>query len=114
MLEGHVYADQAQSGVRRDREGLGALVAAAQNEQFDVVLVDDLSRLARDNYLMLSVMAELHFEGVCVISVADGLDSEDEEPRSASRSVGSSTSCSSVISRRRRCAASEDRRNAAS
>jgi hypothetical protein len=35
-----------RSGARRDREGLGALVAAAQNEQFDVVLVDDLSRLA--------------------------------------------------------------------
>jgi len=79
VLEDHVYADQAQSGARRDREGLGALVAAAQNGQFDVVLVDDLSRLARDNYLMLSVMAELHFEGVRVISVADGLDSDDEE-----------------------------------
>jgi len=79
VLEDHVYADLAQSGARRDREGLGALVAAAQNEQFDVVLVDDLSRLARDNDLMLSVIAELHFEGVRVISVADGLDSEDEE-----------------------------------
>ena len=40
VLEDHIYADQAQSGARRDREGLGALVAAAQNEQFDVVLVD--------------------------------------------------------------------------
>jgi DNA invertase Pin-like site-specific DNA recombinase len=28
---------------------------------------------------MLSVIAELHFEGVRVVSVADGLDSEDEE-----------------------------------
>jgi DNA invertase Pin-like site-specific DNA recombinase len=44
-----------------------------------VVLVDDLSRLARDNYLMLSVLAELHFAGVRVVSVADGLDSHDEE-----------------------------------
>ena len=44
-----------------------------------MVLVDDFSRLARDNYLMLSVIAELHFEGVRVASVADGLDSEDEE-----------------------------------
>ena len=35
--------------------------------------------LARDNYLMLSVLAELHFEGVRVISVADGLDSGDED-----------------------------------
>jgi DNA invertase Pin-like site-specific DNA recombinase len=28
---------------------------------------------------MLSVIAELHFEGVRVVSVADGLDSDDEE-----------------------------------
>jgi DNA invertase Pin-like site-specific DNA recombinase len=55
------------------------LLAAAQGRQFDLVLVDDLSRLARDNYLMLSVLAELHFEGVRVVSVADGLDSNDEE-----------------------------------
>ena len=54
-------------------------MAAAQSGQFDVVLVDDLSRLARDNDLMLSVIAELHFEGVRVVSVADGLDSEDEK-----------------------------------
>ncbi len=79
VVEDHIYADQAQSGARRDRQGLSALVAAAQSGQFDVVLVDDLSRLARDNYLMLSVIAELHFEGVRVVSVADGLDSEDEE-----------------------------------
>lgn len=41
-----------------------ALFGAAQSGQFDAVLVDDLSRLARDYYLMLSVIAELHFEGV--------------------------------------------------
>ena len=41
--------------------------------------MDDLSRLARDNHLMLSIIAELHFEGIRVISVADGLDSTDEE-----------------------------------
>jgi Resolvase, N terminal domain len=44
-----------------------------------VVLVDDLSRLARDNHLVLSIIAELHFEGIRMISVADGLDSTDEE-----------------------------------
>lgn len=79
ILDDHVYADEARSGARKDRAGLNALVGAAQTGAFDVVLVDDLSRLARDNYLMLSVLAELHFEGVRVVSVADGLDSEDEE-----------------------------------
>lgn len=79
VLDGHIYADQAQSGARRDRQGLAALLAAAQTREFEVLLVDDLSRLARDNYLMLSVLAELHFEGVRIVSVADGLDSNDEE-----------------------------------
>ena len=79
IVEDHVYSDQAQSGARKDRPGLAALLSAAERGQFQVVLVDDLSRLARDNYLMLSVLAELHFAGVRVVSVADGLDSHDEE-----------------------------------
>jgi len=79
VLDDHMYADQAKSGARKDRRGLAALLAAARGGCFDIVLVDDLSRLARDNYLMLSIMADFHFEGVRVISVADGLDSDDEE-----------------------------------
>jgi site-specific DNA recombinase len=79
VLDEQVYADQAQSGARRDRPGLTALIAAAQQGLFDVLLVDDLSRLARDNYLMLSVLAELRFAGARVVSVADGLDSQDDE-----------------------------------
>lgn len=58
-----------------------ALLGASEAKKFDVVLVDDLSRLARDNYLMLSPMAELHFNGVRVVSVADGLDTGDEEAK---------------------------------
>jgi DNA invertase Pin-like site-specific DNA recombinase len=54
-------------------------MTAARSGEFDVVLVDDLSRLARDNHLMLSIIAELHFDGIRVISVADGLDSTDED-----------------------------------
>lgn len=53
----------------------------AGKKRDDVDLVDDLSRLARDNYLMLSLMAELHFNGVRVVSVADGLDTGDEEAK---------------------------------
>jgi site-specific DNA recombinase len=79
IVEDYVYSDQAQSGARKDRPGLAALLSSAERRQFQVVLVDDLSRLARDNYLMLSVLAELHFAGVRVVSVADGLDSHDEE-----------------------------------
>lgn len=55
----------------------GALLA--ERADLRASLVDDLSRLARDNHLVLSIIAELHFEGIRVISVADGLDSTDEE-----------------------------------
>ena len=79
ILENHIYSDYAQSGSRKDRNGLNALIAASHEHPFDVVLVDDLSRLARDNFLMLSILADLNFEGIRVISVADGLDSNDEE-----------------------------------
>src|SRR3990172_931076 len=76
-----IFPDEATSGARSDRKGLAALLAASEAKRFDVVLVDDLSRLARDNYLMLSLMAELHFNGVRVVSVADGLDTGDEEAK---------------------------------
>ncbi len=79
ISDDHIYADQAQSGARSDRPSLAALMSAAHANEFDVVLVDDLSRLARDNHLMLSIIAELHFDGIRIISVADGLDSDDEE-----------------------------------
>ena len=79
IAEAHIYSDEATSGARKDRPGLDAMLAALPAGEFEVVLVDDLSRLARDNYLMLSILAELHFEAVRVISVADGLDSSDEE-----------------------------------
>ena len=77
----HIFSDLATSGSRRDRDGLNALLEASRNHSFDIVLVDDLSRLARDNFFMLSVLADLNFAGINVISVADGLDSTDDESK---------------------------------
>ena len=77
--ENHIYSDQAKSGANKDRHGLNSLIEGARNQLFQVVLVDDLSRLARDNFLMLTVLADLNFQGIRVISVADGLDSGDQE-----------------------------------
>lgn len=74
-----VFSDEASSGARSDRSGLSALRAAAELGAFQVVLVDDLSRLARNTLLMLSILEELRFHGIRVVSVADGLDTDDEE-----------------------------------
>ena len=78
VFEDHIYTDQAISGANPDRPGLTALREAAQRHSFDVVLVDDLSRLARDNALMLLVLNDLQYAGVRVISVADHLDTSDD------------------------------------
>lgn len=79
VADEHVFADPAASGAREDRPALAVLRRAAEQKLFDVVLVDDLSRLARSTLLLLLLLEELRFEGVRVISVADGLDSDDRE-----------------------------------
>lgn len=76
----HVFIDEAKSGALRDRAGLDALCAAARNREFEAVIVDDLSRLSRDNHFLLTLYAELRFHGVRIVSRADSLDSDD--PRS--------------------------------
>lgn len=77
--DAQIYTDVAASGARKDRLGLNTLLRAAERHEFEVVFIDDLSRLARNTLLMLSVLEELRFNGVRVLSVADGLDSNDEE-----------------------------------
>ena len=81
VLKDHIYTDYALSGSRKDRDGLNAFIAACEHKNFEAVLIDDLSRLARDNFLMLSVISNLHFEGIRIVSVSDGLDSDDEESK---------------------------------
>ena len=75
----HIQIDEAASGARQDRRGLAALRALAAQGSFDAVLVDDLSRLARNTLLLLSVLEEFRFHGIRVVSVADGLDTDDQD-----------------------------------
>jgi len=77
----HIYKDEAKSGVLRDRPGLEALLTAARAQQFQAVLVDDLSRLSRNNHLLLTLYAELRFHDVRLISRADSLDSDDHHAK---------------------------------
>jgi site-specific DNA recombinase len=67
-----VYQDAAISGARNDRPGYRALLAAASG--FDVILVDDLSRLARDSIEVAQAVRRLTFAGVRLIGVSDGVD----------------------------------------
>lgn len=68
-----IYVDAAVSGSREDRPQYRKLLADAA-ERFDVVLVDDLSRLSRDKDECGKALKRLMFAGVRVIGVSDGVD----------------------------------------
>ena len=81
IADEHVYTDEAKSGTLRSRPGLEALCAAARDGAFEAVIVDDLSRLSRDNHFLLTLYAELRFYAVRIISRADCLDSDDRHSK---------------------------------
>src|SRR5687768_16732465 len=70
--EPSVYTDAAVSGARLDRPGYRMLLAEAG--RFDVILVDDLSRLSRDSVESAKAVKRLTFAGVRLIGVSDGVD----------------------------------------
>lgn len=83
VLENHIYFDEAQSGSIRSRTGLEALKRAAEDKQFDAVLVDDSSRLSRDNQHFNTLLCLFQYWGISLISVGDGLDMREEHAKVA-------------------------------
>ncbi len=83
VLDSHVYADEAKSGSLRSRPGLEALKKAAEEKKFDVLLIDDSSRLSRDNQYFNTLLCLFQFWGVDLISVSDGLNSREEHAKVA-------------------------------
>lgn len=80
--EGRIYSDAGISGSSIDgRPGLQALlVAAAQRPlPFDILLVDDSSRIARDVADAIRTMQTLKFFGVRVIYISQHIDSASEQ-----------------------------------
>src|SRR3989442_1758122 len=77
----HVYTDQALSGAGADRPGLVKLLEAAGRlpRPFDVVLLDDTSRLSRNIGYIASAFERLTFAGVRIIAVSQGIDSHNEQ-----------------------------------
>jgi DNA invertase Pin-like site-specific DNA recombinase len=81
FLEEHVYADEALSGVGADRPGLGRMMDAALSpaHPFDIILLDDSSRLARNTKDALTFFERLNFAGIRLIAVSQGIDSDNEQ-----------------------------------
>ena len=69
------YEDRGVSGADANRTGYRRMLADAGEEQFDVLVVDDLSRLSRDDVEFKQTIRRLTFMEVRVVGVSDGFDS---------------------------------------
>jgi DNA invertase Pin-like site-specific DNA recombinase len=69
------FADKAISGTDSRRPQYIAMQAAAARGDFSVLLLDDLSRLARDSVEQEQVIRRLEFQRVRIVAVSDGYDS---------------------------------------
>jgi site-specific DNA recombinase len=81
FLEEHVYTDAEVSGATLDRSGLRLLLAAAESKPrpFDVLLIEDASRLSRKQADVLNLCERFSFAGVKICFISQGIDSGDEK-----------------------------------
>jgi DNA invertase Pin-like site-specific DNA recombinase len=96
VLKDHIYTDAAVSGASiNGRAGVQRLLstAAKRPKPFDVVLVDDSSRIARDITDAIRVMQQLKFLGIRVIYISQASTRTPNRPTPWSRSMGSLTRC---------------------
>ncbi len=76
-----VYSDEAISGVSTERPGLQRMLAAAfsAHRPFEVILVDDTSRISRSLSDAVQLFEKLCFAGLRVIAVGQGIDTRSEQ-----------------------------------
>ncbi len=77
----HIYTDEAISGSVINRPGLQALERAAENKEFQAVIVDDLSRLSRSNHQMLTLVLKFNYLQIKIVSVSDGIITDDDDSK---------------------------------
>ena len=70
------YHDKAISGTKDEtgRDGYAAMLKGARAKQFDVLLIDDLSRLSRDSMKTEEARRLFVYLGVRLIGISDGID----------------------------------------
>ncbi len=72
------YHDQAISGSKADRPGYQELLAAGERDEYDLIVVDEVSRLWRDQQEQWRAVNRLRFIGVDIVGVGDGIDTRRE------------------------------------
>ena len=70
------YSDAASSGASRLRPGYQKLLEDARNGVFDVVVAEALDRLSRDQEDVAALFKQLRFQGIRLITLAEGEISE--------------------------------------
>jgi site-specific DNA recombinase len=70
-----LFADPAMSGSDGNRPQYRAMLESAARREFDILLVDDLSRLTRDSVECERVIRRLEFSGLRIVATSDGYDS---------------------------------------
>ncbi len=74
----HHYFDSAISGSTSQRPEYQRMLKDAANRAFDVLLVDDLSRLSRDDIEMKLTLRKLKVWEIRLVGVSDGTDSDSK------------------------------------
>jgi len=69
------FKDEAVSGSVADRPGYQQMLRKAEAREVEITLVDDLSRLSRDQVESERTIRRLEFRGLRIIGVSDGYDS---------------------------------------
>jgi site-specific DNA recombinase len=69
------FVDEEMSGHDNNRPGVRAMLEAAKRREFDVLMVWNLSRLARDSADQSQWVKRLEFNGIRVVTVKGGYDS---------------------------------------
>ena len=74
VREEHIFTDYAVTGSDNYRVGYTNLKDAAQRQEFQFIIVDDLSRLGRDTAESIKTFSELTYLGISIVGVSDGID----------------------------------------
>ena len=70
------YADRGISGATSNRPEYQEMLAAALAGDFEALIVDDMSRLARDEIETQLAVRRLRLRGIRVIGASDGFDTD--------------------------------------
>jgi site-specific DNA recombinase len=82
------YEDKAISGSTTERPGYQVLMKAARAREFDVLLIDDMSRLSRDSVETELARRRLVQWGIRLIGVSDGIDTASKGHKALSQFKG--------------------------